>query len=107
MISLKDISARCGVSVATVSKALNNQQDISLETRERIQKAAAEMGYMANAAARTLKTNRSYNIGVLFVDRRSSGLAHEFFSTVLDSVRVEAEHRGYDITFINKNVGNQ
>ena len=107
VVSLKDISARCGVSVATVSKALNNQQDISLETRERIQRVAAEMGYMANAAARMLKTNRSYNIGVLFVDRRSSGLAHEFFSTVLDSVRVEAEHRGYDITFINENVGNQ
>ena len=107
MVSLKDISARCGVSIATVSKALNNQQDISIETRERIRSVAAEMGYMANAAARMLKTNRSYNIGVLFVDRRSSGLAHEFFSTVLDSVRVEAERRGYDITFINENVGNQ
>ena len=107
VVSLKDISARCGVSVATVSKALNNQQDISIETRERIQSVAAEMGYMANAAARMLKTNRSYNIGVLFVDRRSSGLAHEFFSTVLDSVRVEAERKGYDITFINENVGHQ
>ena len=107
MVSLKDIASRCNVSVATVSKALNNQQDISIETRERIQSVAAEMGYMANAAARMLKTNRSYNIGVLFVDRRSSGLAHEFFSTVLDSVRVEAERKGYDITFINENVGHQ
>ena len=96
MVSLKDIASRCNVSVATVSKALNNQQDISIETRERIQSVAAEMGYMANAAARMLKTNRSYNIGVLFVDRR-----------VLDSVRVEAERKGYDITFINENVGHQ
>ena len=100
MVSLKDIAARCGVSVATVSKALNNQQDISVETRERIQNAAAEMGYMANAAARALKTNRSYNIGVLYIDPQHSGLAHEYFSSVLDSFRVEAEHRGYDITFI-------
>ena len=75
MVSLKDIASRCNVSVATVSKALNNQQDISIETRERIQSVAAEMGYMANAAARMLKTNRSYNIGVLFVDRRPSAKA--------------------------------
>ena len=105
MVSLKDVATRCGVSVATVSKALNDHQDISADTRERIRQAAAEMGYMANAAARTLKTNRSYNIGVLFVDQRHSGLAHEFFSSVLDSLRVEAESRGYDITFINSRIG--
>lgn len=105
MVSMKDIAQRCGVSVATVSKALNGQQDIGRETRERIRQAADEMGYMTNASARTLKTSRSYNIGVLFVDPMRSGLAHEFFSSVLDSVRVESERQGYDITFINRNVG--
>ena len=105
VVSLKDIASRCGVSVATVSKALNNAPDISEETRERVRTAADEMGYLANAAARMLKTHRSYNIGVLFVDQRSSGLAHEYFSSVLDSLRVEAERSGYDITFINRNVG--
>ena len=105
MVSLKDIASRCGVSVATVSKALNDHQDISLDTKERICAAANEMGYLANAAARTLKTNRSYNIGILFVDSTSSGLAHEYFSSMLDSLRVEAEKNGYDITFINENVG--
>lgn len=105
MVSMKDIALRCGVSVATVSKALNDHQDISRETRERIRSMADEMGYMANAAARALKTNRTYNIGVLFVDEQNSGLAHEYFSAVLDSLRVEAEACGYDITFINKNVG--
>ena len=63
------------------------------------------MGYLANSAARALKTNRTYNIGVLFVDERSSGLAHEYFSSMLDSLKVEAEANGYDITFINRNVG--
>ena len=64
MVSLKDISAACGVSVATVSKALNNQSDISAETKERVRRAAAEMGYMPNAAAIALKTNRSFNLGI-------------------------------------------
>lgn len=104
MVSMKDIAQKCDVSVATVSKALNGQQDIGRETRERIRRTADEMGYMTNASARALKTSRSYNIGVLFVDPRRSGLAHEFFSSVLDSVRVESERRGYDITFINRNV---
>ena len=105
MVSMKDIAKRCGVSVATVSKALNGQADIGEETRERICAAANEMGYLTNSAARALKTNRTYNIGVLFVDERRSGLAHEYFSSVLESFKVEAESHGYDITFINHNVG--
>lgn len=60
---------------------------------------------MTNASARALKTNRTYHLGVLFVDERRSGLAHEYFSTMLESFKVEAEARGYDITFINHNVG--
>lgn len=105
MVSMKDIAQRCGVSVATVSKALNGQPDISEDTRHRVEAAAREMGYMTNAAAKALKTNRTYNLGVLFVDERHSGLAHEYFSSMLESFKVEAEAHGYDITFINHNVG--
>lgn len=105
MVSMKNIAQRCGVSVATVSKALNGQPDIGEETRQRICAVAEEMGYMTNSAARALKTNRTYNLGVLFVDERRSGLAHEYFSTMLESFKVEAENHGYDITFINHNVG--
>ena len=75
MVSMKDIAQRCGVSVATVSKALNGQPDISEETRSRIEQVARELGYMTNSAARALKTNRTYNLGVLFMDERRSGLA--------------------------------
>lgn len=102
---MKDIAKRCGVSTATVSKALNGQPDIGEETRERILRTADELGYMANASARALKTKRSYDIGVLFVDPMHGGLAHEFFSTMLDGIRREAENHGYDITFINSSVG--
>ncbi len=105
MVSIKDISIRCGVSVATVSKALNNHNDISESTKKNILKAAKEMGYYPNSFARALKTNRTYNIGVLFVDEAQSGLTHEYFANVLDSFKVEAESHGYDITFINKHMG--
>ena len=98
MVSMKDIARECNVSVATVSKALNGQPDIGPETRERIARKAEEMGYMANSAARALKTNRTYNIGVLFVNSRNGGLAHEFFSMVLDGIRERAEEAGYDLS---------
>lgn len=101
MVSLKDISKVCGVSVATVSKALNNHKDIGEETKEHIKKVAKEMGYSPNLSARALKTNRTHGIGVLFVDEAMSGLTHDYFSGVLDSFKRTAEKKGYDITFIN------
>ena len=100
MVSMRDIAEKCSVSVATVSKALNNHSDISEETRKKIRQTASDMGYYPNSAARALKTNRSYNIGVLMNDRAHSGLTHEYFSAVLEGVKVESESRGYDITFI-------
>jgi len=106
MVTMKDIAKKCGVSSATVSKALSGQSDIGLETATLIRETAREMGYLPNAAARSLKTNRSLNLGVLFVDKTSSGLAHEYFSTVLNSFKVEAERLGYDITFISRDIGN-
>lgn len=101
MASLKDISKVCGVSVATVSKALNDQSDISEETKRYVKKVAREMGYFPNFAARALKTNKTYGIGVLFADEARSGLTHDYFASVLDSFKRMAEKCGYDITFIN------
>lgn len=107
MVSMKDIAAVCGVSVATVSKALNNHSDIGEETKLRIKEVARDMGYSPNALARALKTNRTYNVGVLFVDKDRSGLTHDYFSLVLDSFKRAVEERGYDITFINNERRNQ
>ena len=107
MTTIKDISKACGVSPATVSKALNGYAEISPETVELVKQTARDLNYMPNAAARLLKTNKSHNIGVLFVDDTMSGLTHEFFSLILNSVKEEAETRGYDITFISNNIGGQ
>lgn len=101
MVSLKDISKACGVSIATVSKALNGHNDISQKTKDMVCRKAKEMGYFPNSAAKALKTNRSQNIGVLFADAALSGLTHDYFAHVLDSFKREAEDHGYDITFIN------
>jgi LacI family transcriptional regulator/LacI family purine nucleotide synthesis repressor len=103
MGSLKEIAVACNVSVATVSKALNDHNDISEETKELVRKTAREMNYLPNAHARALKTNRTKNIGVLFEDEAKNGLTHDFFAGVLDSFKRTVEKRGYDITFVNNN----
>ena len=105
MVSIKSISSVCGISVSTVSKALNGRPDVSSETQAYVRRVAKEMGYLPNSAARTLKTNRSYSIGILFVDKTSIGLAHDYFSTVLGSLQDTAWRRGYDVTYIGKSIG--
>jgi len=106
MISIKDIAVACGVSIATVSKALNDHNDVSENTKQIIRDTAKKMGYLPNSQARALKTNRTFNLGVLFVDEAGSGLTHNYFSLVLDAFKVEAELMGYDITFISNNIAN-
>lgn len=101
MVSLKDISVVCGVSVATVSKSLNDHKDIGEGTKNHIKQVAKEMGYLPNSAAKALKTNRTYNIGILFTDEAHSGLKHDYFASVLDSLKQTVEAHGYDVTFIN------
>ena len=60
-----------------------------------------EIGYFPNSAAKALKTNRSHNIGVLFVDEAQSGLTHDFFANVLDSFKRTIELKDYDLTLVN------
>ncbi len=105
MVKIKDIAEKCGVSIASVSKALHGSSDLNPKTAEYIRNVAREMGYIPNASARLLKTNRSYNVGVLFVDGTSSGLEHEYFSAILNSIKDESEKHGYDITFISHHFG--
>ena len=103
MTSIKDIANKCHVSVATVSKAINDQSDISEATKQKIRKTALKMGYTLNVSARALRTNRTNNLGIIISDD-NTGLGHEYFSTILDIIQKEAEINGYDITFINRSV---
>jgi DNA-binding LacI/PurR family transcriptional regulator len=104
MSNIKDIAAKCGLSISTVSKALNRYSDVSDVTRARVLKAAEESGYCPNSLARALKTNRTYNLGVLFADESNSGLTQDYFAAVLNGFKEEAESHSYDITFINHNM---
>ena len=103
MVRLKDIAEACGVSVATVSRALNGVTNGDKERAAFICKTAKDMGYYPNAAARALKTSRSNNIGILYEDR----MDHEYFSSLIDDLRKCADAKGYDLTLIGQGRGEE
>ena len=104
MVTIREIADYCGVSTATVSKALNQGTDISAETSKRIRAAAHQLGYFPNAAARALKTKHSHNLGLLTQLRDKNGLSHEFVALVINAFQAEAERSGYDVTFVSENI---
>ena len=101
MVRLKDIAEVCGVSVATVSRALNGLTSGGKERTAYICRTAREMGYYPNVAAKTLKTSRSCNLGILYEDRMN----HDYFSSLIDELRREADSCGYDLTFLGRSGG--
>lgn len=101
MVSIKDIAKRCGVSVATVSKALNDCSDISAATKLKIRGVADELGYFPNSQAKALKTARTNTIGIIYSDRLGSGLNQRYFASVIESFKSYAEKNGYDVVFIS------
>jgi len=105
MATIQELSERCGVSVSTVSKALNGYSDISEKTREMVIKAANEMGYFPNANARALKLKKTYNIGVLLNTLTNLGMRNEYFAYILSAFKEETAIHGYDLTFIENHVG--
>lgn len=105
MVTIKDVALRSGYSVTTVSKALNDYPDISATTKAMILKLCDEMGYIPNFSARSLVTQKSYTIGVIFEEVTGIGLQHPLFSKILESFKSVVESNGYDIMFLSKNMG--
>lgn len=67
-VTIKDVARAAGVSIATASKALNDRGRMTAETRQRIRDVAAALGFMPNAMARALVSQRSFTIGLLTND---------------------------------------
>ncbi len=105
MVTLKDIALHCGVSVASVSKAINHMPGVGQKTAQRIRDTAKAFGYLPNAAAQALRTNRSFTIGVLLVDDENHTLLNEFFVMILESFKMNMEQKGYDLMLLNRTVG--
>ncbi|WP_328804506.1 LacI family DNA-binding transcriptional regulator [Paenibacillus apii] len=97
IVNIRDIAKAAGVSVSTVSKALNGYSDVKSKTREMILDVAKEMDYLPNVMARGLITKKSNTIGIFFGDRQNSGFDNPFFSELIRSIKDVAGAEGYDI----------
>ncbi len=89
-ISIVDIAEKAGVSVATVSRALNNKGPVSAKTKARIQQIANQFNYTPNVSARGLSSQKTETIGLILPE-----LADEFFMDILRGVDEAASRSGY------------
>jgi LacI family transcriptional regulator len=97
-MTIRHLARLSGVSIGTVSRALNGYADVGPETRARIQKLAREHHYTPAAAARSLVTQRSHVIGVfLETGEGHPDLQHPFFHEVLVGLKRAIGARGYDL----------
>lgn len=95
-VTLKSVASRAGVSYQTVSKVLNGQIQVAPETRERILKAADELGYRPNQIARNMRAKRSHMIGYSWLPT-SPDQINQILDQFLSSMVYEAEAAGYHL----------
>lgn len=91
-VTIRDVAAQAGVSVATVSRALNGTGPVRSTTSNRVQRAVQSLGYVPDAAARSLSIRRSHTIGVVLPE-----LHGEFFSEVIRGIDLAARASGYHL----------
>ncbi|MGC6769174.1 LacI family DNA-binding transcriptional regulator [Enterococcus sp. LJL51] len=85
MVTIKDIAKTAGVSHTTVSRALNNNPLIKLETRKKIKKIAEEMNYVPNFNAKSLVNQKNYMVG-LFFSSIDQGTSSSFLVDVITGI---------------------
>ncbi len=95
-ISIKQIAALSNVSVATVSRVINNNGRFSEETAKRVMDVIKENDYTVNMTAKTLRVSKSKTIGMIVPD-----ISNEFFSTVVLEIEKFFFDRGYSVFICN------
>lgn len=90
--TIRDVAARAGVSVATVSRVFNSPDVVRVDTVGRVRDIARALNYVPHLGARSLSTRRTNTIGVLLPD-----LHGEFFSEVIRGIDAAARRRGYHL----------
>ena len=95
-VSIKDVAARAGVSVGTVSNVLNRPERVAEETRTRVQLAIIALGFVRNEPARQLRAGRSRTIGLLVLDA-----ANPFFADVSRGAEEAAALAGLAVILCN------
>ncbi len=94
--SVKDVAAMAGVSIGTVSNVLNRPTKVSTDTRERVERAIRELGFIPSAPARNLRTKHARVLGLIVPD-----IGNPFFTEVARGVEDAALEAGYGVMLCN------
>ncbi|AEO05736.1 LacI family transcriptional regulator [Listeria monocytogenes] len=94
--SIKDIAKLSGVSVATVSRVINDNGRFSEETREKVLAVIKETNYQMNFSAKSLRMNKSFSVGILVPD-----ISNYFFSSVVQQIEAILFDQGYSTIICN------
>ncbi|HEY2708302.1 MAG TPA: LacI family DNA-binding transcriptional regulator [Caulobacteraceae bacterium] len=104
-VTLHQVAARAGVSIATASRALNGLA-VSAPAQNRVRQAVADLGYVANEAARSLRSDRTLTMGLIFFDLRNN-LGIELIDALSETIEAggysllvasaRADKRRYDV----------
>lgn len=89
-VTIRDVAREAGVSLATVSRALNDAAQVTVDTRQRVRAVADRLGYVPHGGARSLITRKTGTLGVLLPD-----LYGEFFSELIRGIDQTAQRHGY------------
>jgi DNA-binding LacI/PurR family transcriptional regulator len=96
MPTLRDVAVRAGVSVASASTALSNNAAVSRAMRDRVQRAADDLGYIPHALARNLKTGRANVIGLVLPD-----ISNPHFSGLASAIEIACDAAGFSLMLCN------
>jgi LacI family transcriptional regulator len=97
--NIRDVAHHVGLSVSTVSRALNGYDDVNAETRKKVQRAAETLGYRASFAAATLRSNQTQTV-TFMVSKPWTKFVDPFFLGLLDGVEMVLQAQGYDLQVV-------
>jgi DNA-binding LacI/PurR family transcriptional regulator len=96
MVRMVDVASRAGVSVATVSNYISGKKYVSDEVKQKVKQAIDDLGYEVNIAARCLKSNRTFNIGVIIPE-----ISSIYFTQIFKGLRDAALGTNYTFSFMS------
>jgi LacI family transcriptional regulator len=96
MSTIRDVARHAGVSTMTVSRVLNNSGYVSVEARERVEAAIAELGYVPNSLARSLRSKQTRTVALVFTD-----VTNPFFTTLARGAEDAASHHDFNVILCN------
>src|SRR5512135_3695109 len=96
MSTISDVARQAGVSAMTVSRVINNSGYTGKETRERVEAAIVDLGYVPNALARSLRFKQTKTLALVLTD-----ITNPFFTTIARGVEDVASAAGFNVILCN------